>query len=264
MDAETEKIFKGQRDKLPNEVISFLSSANWDTDLEEIGTLYNLSEEEMGTFKREVILILVGLVHPDALTGTLKQEVGIEGAVLEGLVANVEKKIFSSIRPALISFFEKEARAENAETAVVEENTEAPTEEEVARAANIFPKEILVATPTPPEPTRVWEKEPDVAPDNLPIAEEIELAAPLIPPISPKAPSLEVLPLNEAPEPVHPFEEKMKKVFTAGPQSMNELALEQVTPGATPATTSEVLPAATETPKSTPPRHADPYREPIE
>lgn len=204
MENETEKIFSEQLGKLPQEVVTFISSTNWDTDLDEIGELYNLSKEEVLGFKREVTLILAGLVHPDALTQMLDQEVGIKGAVLEALVANVEKKIFSTVRPSLIAFFEKE-EAENIET-----------------------------TPLTPS----------IPPDNLPT---VETTDPFLPPLVPKV-------IRETPTPVvepeaHPFEEKMKGVFTAGKQTMDEFVIN------TPAPQPQ---------KSAFPPISDPYREPIE
>ncbi|MFZ2303215.1 MAG: hypothetical protein WAV98_00290, partial [Minisyncoccia bacterium] len=110
MENETEKILKEQLRKLPKEVRDFILSASWDTDADEIGSLYNLSEEEVALFKQEVTLVLAGLIHPDEFKDTLEGEGLVTNrAVLEAIVANVEEKIFAPIRPALISFFEKES-----------------------------------------------------------------------------------------------------------------------------------------------------------
>lgn len=228
MEDETENVFKEQLSKLPKEVIAFLSSANWSGDTDEIGSLYNLSGEELVAFKREVTLVLAGLVHPDEFREVLEQEVGIAGAVLDEIVKSVETKIFAPIRPALIEFLKKEGAMEQAEVPPVLPVQDVP----------IVPPISL-----------------DVPPDNLPVAEEV---APLMPPIPSKAPNLEVEPPSEGGvEPAHPFEEKMKKVFTAGQQSMGDLTIE-------PTTSSSIVPAVPDVPP--PPRiyHADPYREPIE
>ena len=140
----------------------------------------------------------------------------------------MENKIFAHIRPALISFFEKEV-------------------EEVAKkeAAEAEPakEEALVVPTAPPEPAKVWEKAPDVAPDNLPTDEGGES---LLPPIPSKfgADGEEII--------VHPLKEKMKKVFTAGQQSMGELTIEPTVPQPTTAPDAPRI------------YHADPYREVIE
>ncbi|OHA80018.1 MAG: hypothetical protein A2747_00965 [Candidatus Yonathbacteria bacterium RIFCSPHIGHO2_01_FULL_44_41] len=245
METETEQIFKEQLGKLPAEVVDFISSASWEENLDEIAALYNLPEKEQGDFKLEVTLVLAGLIHPDAFSETLEQEVGIKGSVLEAIVRAVEQKIFSPIRPALVDFLEKEA----------------VMSEEEEKQEEVIPEEAIAEEP------RV--KAPDVAPDNLPVAEETEpllplvpfkldeeSTEPLIPPIPPKTPHLEASLPSEVAEPPHPFEEKMKQVFTAGMQPMvapkNELMTETQTPSVYNNTIKPLTP------------HVDPYREPIE
>lgn len=228
MDNEAEKIIEEQIAKLPKEVITFISSASWDTDADEIGSLYNLSREELVAFKNELTLAIVGLTHPDEFSDVLAREVGLQGAVLEAVVKNVEEKIFTPIRPALIEFFEKEA------------NEPASQEPEVMSDTEGIPTIVPV-----PEPPRTWEKEADIAPENLPTDEEGES---LLPPI----------PLKFGPKgdvaPTHPFEEKMKKVFIAGQQSLDALTIEPTTQTS----------STTQASKAPPIYHADPYREPIE
>jgi len=242
METETDKIFKEQLRKLPSEVVDFISSTNWDADLDEIGSLYNLPEKEQRGFSREATLVLMGLVHPDAFKEVLEQEVGITNrAVLEALVANVENKIFASIHPALIEFFENEAQ----------NNAEQP--QTVLEAV----PPVLSVPKVPPVP-----RMPDVAPDNLPTG---EIAEPLLPPIPLKPSPLDVgRPSNETPlnwdiTPTHTFEEKMKKVFTTGQQSMGDLTLDPSSPSVVP-----LVPTVPNVPP--PPRtyRADPYREAVE
>lgn len=251
MENETEKIIEEQIEKLPKEIIDFILSGGWNTNIVEIGSLYNLSREEIIAFKREVLLVLVGLTHPDEFSEVLAREVGLQGAVLEAIVKNVEEKIFAPILPTLIDFFEKENVKMTEE--VVEE-VPAPINEET----------LFAPVPTP---TRTWEKTPDIAPNNLPTVDETE---PLFPPIPPKTATpdfnfdqttkstdSETKLSNEETEPAHPFEEKMKRVFTGGQQSVGEFTIEAAAPQV----------SATETPqspKAPPIYHADPYREAIE
>lgn len=233
MEDETEKILKEQLKKLPKEVLNFIMSSSWDADTDEIASAYNLSPEDASAFKREVTLVLAGLTHPDEFKEVLELEVGINNrAILETIVKAVDEKIFAPIRPALIDFFDSEKKKIE-EQLPVEIEEVAPTEE---------------APASPPVPAKKWVREPDVAPDNLPTAgaEETE---PLFPPIPPKTPKLETIPPSEGSDTAHPFEEKMKQVFTAGQQSIEELVIE---------------PPKAQVPE--PPRihHTDPYREPIE
>lgn len=252
MEEETDKILKDQLRKLPKEILDFISSTSWDTDLDEIGSLYNLSETERADFKREVTLVLAGLTHPDEFHTTLEQEVGIQGAVLDAIVNATEERIFAPVRPALVEFFERES---------AESSVDVPVQEEIIETIP-----TSAPTPTPaPTPARTWEKEPDVAPDNLPTAEEPES---FLPPIPQKKES-EPLVWDITHTPTHPFEEKMKKVFTAGQQSMGDFSIEpagqqapQVAPPSVPM--SAVNGQMSNVPPVSRTYHADPYREPIE
>ena len=243
MQTETEKIFAEQLGKLPPEIIDFISSTNWDADINEIGMLYNLSPEELQVYRREVTLTLVGLVHPDEFKETLKQEMGMDGTFLDTIVATTEQRIFAPVRPALIAFFEAEDAKETLEEGSVPEPM---NEGEVTLSNEALQQQEALIIPgliSPPatEPEKVWAKKPDIAPDNLPTG-EVES---FLPNLTPKQTDLG----TEVPsESVPPFEEKMKRVFTAGQQSIDELAIN--TPQAQPVATHSY--------------HADPYREAIE
>lgn len=238
MDNETQKIFEEQLLKLPQEVVAFLSTASWNDELDSISSLYNLNDDQTTNLKREVALVLAGLVHPNAISSNLEQEAGINGAVLEAVVAAVEKKIFASVRTALVDFVEKEEAAIDATPATPEEAA-VPTEP----APNVAPK-------------------PVGAPENLPVAPEPEH---LIPPIPPKMEAVFAPVPPQAEEMGHPFEEKMKQVFTSGQPAADDLVLKPAAPTAMADTfVSPPTPAPQETPKAAPSRLADPYREPIE
>lgn len=238
MDSETQKIFEEQLLKLPKEVVVFLSSVNWNDELDTIGSLYNLTDEQLSGFRREVALALAGLVHPNALSANLEQEAGISGAVLEAVVAAVEQKIFASVRTALVDFVEKEETEIDA----------TPTE-----PASAAPSPIIS---TPPTPKQI------IVPENLPTAPEPEH---LIPPIPSKMEAAIAPVPPDAEKAVHPFEEKMKQVFTVGQPSADNLVLTPVTPVAMADTFVPPMPQAQqEPPKTAPSRLADPYREPIE
>lgn len=255
MNTETENILIEQIAKLPKEVVTFVSSSNWDTDLDEIGSLYNLSREELPAFKREVTLVLAGLTHPDEFKEVLSQEVGIQGAVLDAIVKSVEDKIFASIRPSLVHFLETE-NERNSVPVTPEEPLLAPIQNEPTITGTnlseikqstepLVVKKVVSAEELAPT-ARMWERISGAAPENLPIHEE---AMPLIPPLSQKNPSL-----GDESLPSHPFEEKMKQVFTGAQQSMSDFALEPATPKRSPQEES----------KTSSTYHADPYREPIE
>lgn len=255
MNNKTQQIFKEQLGKLPSEVVEFLSSANWDGDIDEIGSLYNLSPKELSDLHREATLVLAGLAHPDEFGDNLEQEAGIHGAVRDAIVTAVEQRIFAPVRSALVDFLDSEARNDAEQTRKnAEENTTQMDElnvPEVPLNPNLTPKTSNLKPSPAPQlsgATRLRADTRGQAPDNLPVAEPPEY---LTPPLAPKSANLEVEPPSEeeSTEPAHPFEEKMKRVFTGGQQTMGDLTL---------------TPAAPQVPTATQPSHSDPYREAIE
>jgi hypothetical protein len=103
----------------------------------------------------------------------------------------------------------------------------------------------------------VWKKAPDVVPHNLPTE---EATASFLFNLPPKT----VSPLPDMPDNgVHPFEQKMKQVFTAS-VAENEKAVLEMPSHSLPETLPEQKPdVETPPPPVSDPRSADPYREPI-
>lgn len=118
------------------------------------------------------------------------------------------------------------------------------------KEASENPDDIIIPEKTPMQM-------PDIAPENLPTDEEGESLLTSFTPSSEGEETMEPL--------AHPFEEKMRKVFTAGQQSLGDLAIEPRLPGA-PAPTSVVplVPHVPNVPPTPPIYQADPYREAIE
>lgn len=243
MNEETQKIFEDQLGILPGEVVSFLSSANWDAALNEIASLYNLSNDQLYGFKREATLVLVGLINPNEFGAALEKEVGIKGAVLEAVVKATEQKVFATVRQALVDFLGEDG-------VITEETKVTPKEEGILPKASIDEepqKEIL-----------------HVVPENLPVSEDADQLLPLVPfkldeedteplmpPIPPKNRSGE-----NAENPTHPFEEKMQQVFTAQMEPLITPKIEPVVAPQTPSVYDNTIKPLTP--------HTDPYREPIE
>lgn len=260
MDSETQKIFEAQLKKLPDEVVSFLTSSNWSDSVNEIASQHRFSKDELLAFEREVTLTLVGLTHPDFFHDILKKEVGLVGEILDTVTKETEEKIFAPIRPMLVSFFENEnaqviegPMPTTTSSSVLDVNLLAETQPNKPVPVSITNDQILNASSAPlsPVPPRVWKKESNIAPDNLPTGEPLE-TEPLIPPIPPKNT------VSTSETPTHPFEEKMKRVFTAGAQSIEDLSIEPSSPQSAP------MPTPSPTPTTPRPAAFDPYREPIE
>ncbi|MBI3634308.1 MAG: hypothetical protein HY228_01670 [Candidatus Yonathbacteria bacterium] len=222
MDNETLKILEEQASRLPEEVIDFLSSSDWVSILDGIIASSNISSPISNKIKREVVLVLAGLIHPNDFREEIKEQAVGDETTINPIIAEVEEKIFAPIRADLVKFFEEqeEIEKENAEQA----ESQIPAKDASSRGA---------------VPSKTWEKMPDVAPDNLPVGEEKneklkteEIRGGEISPI----PTLiqKTRPGGDESEETagetHPFEEKMKKVFTGAAISIGELVIETPPP----------------------------------
>lgn len=246
MDQDIENIFGQQAEVLPDEVRRFVASGEWEGPLDGIIAHYNLSEDDADSLRTEISLVLTGLVHPNEFRSALGEEIkGVDSVTLDALAAEIGVGIFAPIRPALERFFVEQEEGEEVESEAAKEVRQ---EVRPPNATGGRTSESEVAPPT--VSPRSLERMPDIAPDNLPTGEIQSQALeekPLIPPLKPK-----MRPADDAEEveseDVHPFEEKMKKVFTGGTADMGDLALSPTPPSQ--AVTSRAI--------------NDPYREPLE
>lgn len=208
---------------LPKVTQDILFTPEIEHGVQKIGLEAGLLIDQLKNLNTIVNYAILGLLSEEELVMECKQIFNLDESVSKKLIESISREILlpnKEMRDKAL-LIEKEAE----KIALEEKGEQAPPQ-------------------TAQEPAKVWEKAPDVAPDNLPIAEEGE---PPLPQITPTFGRME----TEGTA-THPFEEKLKKVFTAGQQSMGELTIE---PTATQETTAPDAPRI---------YHADPYRETIE
>lgn len=257
MDIEFQNTVREQLAKLPSEVRDFFIASPWEETLDAITVQANIPQDIRGPLKTEVLFVLIGLVHPDALRGELTARFKLPAETIEVIANDVENKILGPIYFKLVNFF-------NDELARAEARGESPEEELITSPSPVSPKtqpfgsnEISVVQPetftVPQTPSRTWEKVPEVIPENLPTEEVTESFLPnLAPKTTPEAP--EVIPGE-----IHPFEEKMRRVFTGSTAEGSDLTLKTLAPVNTPPAqnlSGQVAPKQAQV--------FDPYREPIE
>lgn len=212
MEPDIDNILAEQARVLPREVRQFIVSAEWEKSVDAISERLQLSPGNTSTLHMETMLVLAGLVPPGEFRDALVEQLeGVDSATIDTIVAEIGVAVFAPIRPALEQFF--------ADQEAYETQSEEPIVEGEAVAGSVPSPDEPV---TNIQPERVWEKSPDVAPDNLPIGEaegieEISSFPKLIPKTRPGE--------NESVAVPHPFEEKMKKVFTSGGADISELSL---------------------------------------
>jgi hypothetical protein len=245
MDEDITIIFQKQAEVLPSEIRKYIASGEWEQKINTITQKFNLSEETAGVLGREVMLVLSGLVHPGVFRGEFASDISdIDDTTIDAIVSEVVSSIFQPILPILEKFFKEQ-------DATPEPEIEPQKEKE---------KITIPAPPSLAESQRVWEKKPEVVPDNLPTGEIVsqnivpmrsENNIPSFPTPTPHEQTVNNTPNKDGQ--THPFEEKMKKVFTGGVVDRGSLVLDQKSAN------DSVLPNIL----SGRPAH-DPYREPIE
>lgn len=241
MDTDIENILRRQAQVLPDEVREYVARADWDRAVDAVSERFQLSPENASTLSTETMIVLAGLVHPSEFKEALKGELtGVDPVVVDTIAAEIGVAVFAPVRAALERFFMEQEEAE--ETAESQKsNVESRGEEETI---------VERGEVSSYAPSRPLERMPDIAPDNLPTEEDVasqrESETSLMPKLTPKMrPSDDV----GAGEELHPFEEKMKKVFTSGGADISNLELPPI--GSAPPVTPR-------------PSASDPYREPVE
>lgn len=255
MDEDITIILQKQAEALPSEIRKYIASGEWEQKVNTITQKFNLSDETASVLGREIMLALTGLVHPGVFRGEFASDISdLDDTTIDTIVAEVNNSIFQPILPILEKFFkEQDSAPEPTPVSVTEIKPEPELQHEKEK----------ITIPAPPSlvaPRSVWEKKPEVIPENLPTGEiavpqvvaeitQSTIPTPLVPSPSEQLQS-GILGTNEQ---THPFEEKMKKVFTGGVVDRGGLVLDQKQTGE-PVLTGEPIKR---------PSH-DPYREPIE
>lgn len=213
-------------DNIPRSTQDVLFTSEIEEMAQSIGAPLLMTAERAENFNALVNMTILKLADEKEFAEKLVAQLKTDSTVAQKITSEVFSQIINPIR------IKEEAEKQNE---VLEEGRE----EEEDKKEEAMEDAIFSPTETPEvkkERTTAWKS--GAAPDNLPIAETPEY---LVPPIPSKA-------TEESVDSAHPFEEKMKRVFTAGQQSMGDLTL---------------APIAPQTPNTA---HApyDPYRETIE
>ncbi len=236
MNNDISQIIEEQSAKLPTEIRDFLASSGWDVALDSIVEKFAITGNVRVEFHNEILIILLGLMHPDAFRGEIEKFLLTRAEIIDAIVAEVEEKIFVPIRPSLIAFFESERATAEAEQVM-------PSE---------YSSEALVEAPTPGQ-IMLLEKTSDTPPENLPIEKTMEL------------PFLKLIPKVSTPDDqsIHPFEEKMKIVFTSAPAYADTGSLPLATQEEIP-TPPQILSEQNLSEQAAINLRHDPYREAVE
>lgn len=216
-------------DGIPRSTQDVLFTPEIEKQVQAIGAPLSVLTGGMEELNALVNMAILKLADEKEFVEKLVAQLKINNDVAQKIASDVFLQIINPIRSKEKE--EEKAQAEALEKAKAEEEIDELVEEavEVENAEKETTHEEVSPVPLAPNVPRAPQLS-GIAPDNLPVAEPPEY---LIPPLSPKPAHLEAWPPSdgeESAETAHPFEEKMKRVFTAGQQSMGELTLEPVAP----------------------------------
>lgn len=82
--------------KLPQEAQDAITFVDWPKIAMEIGNKY-LIDEEIESFQKEIVLVLLGLEYPAYLTKNIKNNIGVSEIDANKMTTEVIEKIFTPI-----------------------------------------------------------------------------------------------------------------------------------------------------------------------
>jgi len=124
MDNETE-IVKKHVQNLPQGMRDYLVKDTWPQKLSLIKQMNKLTEEQAAVLKTEIFLILIGIENQSDLKENIQKNVlGISVESAGGIADDIEKNIFSEIKPFLDEIEKANNQADKIETPEIHPNKE--------------------------------------------------------------------------------------------------------------------------------------------
>ena len=101
MDPEVEEIIKRQIRKLPIEIRKIVADPKLGEKITSMGVKNGLNAEQLEILQREVVLVVLGLVHPDELADGLINHSKINGLRIDNIITDIDREILSGIKEKL-------------------------------------------------------------------------------------------------------------------------------------------------------------------
>lgn len=145
---ETKELIKKRLAELPESVRRAIKNINYTTQVQSLMQKHNLRLDQAGIVDREIMLVLLGLEHPDKLFSNLMQEGGLSKDVATAIAEDLNEKIFKAIRHELVETYEKEKAVE--ETV---DKTPTAASEKTVPMPNVSTPAPTIVPQTPVQPT---------------------------------------------------------------------------------------------------------------
>lgn len=108
MDIETQNTINDQLEKLPDAVRSAIAGVGLRERFMKIVRDRGLRIDQAGSAEDEMMLVLIGLEHPDKFVDNLIKNAHLERDVATNVAADINNDIFKGIRQLLVEMHEKD------------------------------------------------------------------------------------------------------------------------------------------------------------
>lgn len=112
MDENQKNLIEDQMRKIPAEVREAIRASDWERTIFNIGREHKLHIDDIDTLSVETILTMIGLEHPKDYPENIQKRIGLKDEELMNIVDQVNERLFSKIRDALKTHYEKVASGE--------------------------------------------------------------------------------------------------------------------------------------------------------
>lgn len=112
MDENQKKLIDEQMQKIPAEVREAIRASDWERTIFNIGREHKMHIDDIDTLSIETILTMIGLEHPKDYPENIQKRIGLKDEELMNIVDQVNERLFSKIRDALKTHYEKVASGE--------------------------------------------------------------------------------------------------------------------------------------------------------
>ncbi|MFT5281146.1 MAG: hypothetical protein ACI9AR_000604 [Flavobacteriaceae bacterium] len=101
MNEETQEIIEQQISLLPKELKDIVLDTAWIDSLKELSTKHKLTVGQTGIYQKEVLLLLIGITHPDSFESNIETRIPLSKGRIIALVHDTNERIISPIREQL-------------------------------------------------------------------------------------------------------------------------------------------------------------------
>lgn len=120
--------------KLPPTLKEAIDSSDWERKIFDIGKKYSLHIDDLEYLETELSATIVGLSDRNEFAESLKTHLGLKDNVVEGIITDINNKIFEGIREKLQGKMSEDGSDKMENSSVVM----SPTEKRVLKKAGVF------------------------------------------------------------------------------------------------------------------------------